>query len=170
MSTIKQQTSVHCPLHQAADRLAEVFRKHGDASGENARLTMWVDARIPGTPTALRLERSVGVTIQREIRVGEMVPTYVVRWEPSEPGPFPTFEGTLSVHGEDDYNSFTLAIEGAYEPPGGVVGAAFDGIIGARVAGACARNLLAQIAGEIEAAFAKDEAEKREEVRALGAS
>ncbi|MEO7202908.1 MAG: hypothetical protein ABI431_08570 [Candidatus Tumulicola sp.] len=170
MAKIRQNTEVHCPLFQASDRLAEVFRAHGNAEGDSAHLTLWVDASIPGMPTPIRLERSVIVTIERLHLVGEMVPTYTVRWGPTEPGPFPTFTGTLHVDADDDYDTFSLRLDGAYEPPLGLIGAAFDGIIGGRIAAMCSRNLLSLIAGEIEANYAKDEAEKSKQREELSSA
>ena len=89
-----------------------------------------------------------------------MTPRYSVAWAPEDPGPFPLFAGELRVENAEDYDAFWLVLEGSYEPPLGLVGAAFDRIAGARIAAICARNLLARIADEIETEFTEDEARK----------
>ena len=81
---------------------------------------------------------------------GDMTPRYAVAWAPEEPGPFPLFAGELQVENAEDYDAFWLVLRGAYEPPLGLVGAAFDYIVGSRIAATCARNLLTEIAESIE--------------------
>jgi hypothetical protein len=157
---IAQRTLVQCPLAQAAHRLTGFFRAHGNAAGDTARLSLGIDARVAGLPVPLHLERAVIVTLRPAHRAADMTPRYTVAWAPEEPGPFPLFAGELRVDGAEDYDAFWLVLEGSYEPPLGLVGAAFDAILGARIASTCARNLLAQIAESVEAAFAADEARK----------
>ena len=89
-----------------------------------------------------------------------MTPRYAVAWAPEEPGPFPLFAGELRVENAEDYDAFWLVLRGSYEPPLGLVGAAFDAIVGSRIAAICARNLLTEIADNIETEFAADEARK----------
>jgi hypothetical protein len=76
-----------------------------------------------------------------------------VTWAPERSGPYPTFTGDLAIESADDYNSFYLVLNGTYEPPLGAVGAAFDAVVGHRIAENTARNLLAVIADSIEADF-----------------
>ena len=78
----------------------------------------------------------------------------------SEPGPFPLFAGELQVENAEDYDAFWLVLDGSYEPPFGIAGAAFDRIVGVRIATICARNLLAHIAETIESHYGADEARK----------
>ncbi len=166
-SKIQQRTLVQCPVAQASRRLSDFFRAHGNADGDTAQLALRVDARIPGLSTPVRLERSVIVTIAPHRREGAMTPEYNVAWAPTEEGPFPLFAGTIRVDATDDYNSFFLVLEGSYEPPLGAVGAAFDVLIGARIAAVCARNLLSRIGDETEALYLADEAKKTASLQGL---
>jgi hypothetical protein len=154
-----QRTLVACAAGQAARRLDDFFRSHKHEDGA-AYLPLWIDVRLPGLPAPMHVERGVSVTIEPAHRSGDMTPRYRVRWAPSEPGPFPLFSGELRVENAEDYDAFWLCLDGTYEPPLGLVGAAFDAIVGFRIAASCARNLLAQIADAIEAEFAADEARK----------
>ena len=51
-------------------------------------------------------------------------------------------------------------LNGSYEPPLGAVGAAFDAVVGHKIAENTARNLLAVIADSIEADFVAVEESK----------
>jgi hypothetical protein len=159
-SKIAQRTLVQCPSAQAARRLGDFFRAHGNPDGDTARLPLWTEVAVPGLPTPLHLERNVVATLQAQHRPGDMTPRYHVQWAPAEPGPFPLFAGELHVENDEDYDAFWLALKGTYEPPMGLVGAAFDAIVGSRIAAVCARNLLARIAEAIETEYGADEARK----------
>lgn len=159
-SKIAQRTLVRCTSAQAGRRLDDFFRAHGNPEGDTARLPLWIETAVPGLPTPLHLERNVVVTLQAQRIPGDMTPRYRAQWAPAEPGPFPLFAGELTVENDEDYDAFWLVLKGTYEPPLGLVGAAFDAIVGSRIAAVCARNLLASIADAIENAYAADEARK----------
>jgi hypothetical protein len=89
-----------------------------------------------------------------------MLPHYAVTWAPEVAGPYPTFTGDLAIESGDDYQSFYLVLTGSYEPPLGALGAAFDAVVGHRIAESTARNLLATIADSIEADFTSVELAK----------
>jgi hypothetical protein len=75
-----------------------------------------------------------------------------IAWKPHDGGPYPVFRGTLSV--EDVGGNFSrLDLDGAYDPPGGIAGAAFDAVVGHRIAVAGARQLLEEIKHGMELAF-----------------
>jgi hypothetical protein len=157
---ILQRTLVQCPAAQAAHRLRDFVAAHGNPDGDTARVSLWIGASVPGLPTPLRLERTVIVTLRPARHPADMTPRYSVAWAPEEPGPFPLFAGELRVENDEDYDAFWLVLEGTYDPPLGLVGAAFDRIVGSRIAAICLRNLLAQIAESIEADYVADEARK----------
>lgn len=63
-----------------------------------------------------------------------------IGWRPVS-GPYPTFHGKLyALRG--DTRSCRLEIEGSYAPPGGIAGAAFDAILGHRIAAESIHDLL----------------------------
>jgi hypothetical protein len=61
-------------------------------------------------------------------------------------------------------------LNGSYEPPLGPVGAAFDAVVGHKIAENTARNLLAMIADSIEADFVAIEETKAETRRNMESS
>ena len=63
-----------------------------------------------------------------------------VSWHPVS-GPYPSFHGKLYAW-RGDPRSCRLEIEGNYEPPGGIAGAAFDAILGHRIAAESIHDLL----------------------------
>jgi uncharacterized membrane protein len=71
-----------------------------------------------------------------------------VSWRPVS-GPYPTFKGKLlALRGAS--RSCRLEIEGNYEPPGGVAGAAFDAILGHRIAAESIHDLLVRFQSAFE--------------------
>jgi hypothetical protein len=160
MSHLDAHVSVRCPLAQGAKRLGGLFAKNGNADGDTALLDLRVDVAVPGLPSALHLEREVVATMQFRQPPGDMTPHFDVQWAPRTPGPFPLFAGRLSIEAADDYDSFTLALRGDYDPPLGLVGKGFDAAVGNTIANATALDLLERIKSRIEADFRADEARK----------
>lgn len=81
-----------------------------------------------------------------ETRFAEL---WLVHWCPENARPFPVFDGSISVHGEQD-GSAQLEISGDYVPPAGVLSIGFDLTIGQRIASETCKNLLREIAKQIE--------------------
>jgi hypothetical protein len=160
MSKLSERTLVHCSVNQAARHLAHYFQARGNSDGDVARLSLRAEVPVPGSKGGMRLERTAIATVVPRHTPGQMMPHYAVTWAPAAPGPYPTFTGDLSIESGDDYDSFYLALNGSYEPPLGAFGAAFDAVVGHRIAELSARNLLAMIADSIEADFHEVEGKK----------
>lgn len=153
----EKRITIKCPLGQAAKRLDRFMKKHGSPSGDVLKLTLRFD----------RIERNVIATVQQLRRIGDMEPHYSIQWAPEKPGPFPLFVGELSVGGEDDYDSFTLSLKGAYDAPLGALGDAFDFVAGKEIANVTARNLLQDIRIFVENDYREDEKHKVERLAML---
>jgi hypothetical protein len=160
MSHIEERTAVACPLAQAAARIRRFFRENGPPSGDTTQLDLRVDIALPGIGSLLELQRSVVVTLQEHHLPGDETPRYRIQWATRVPGPFPLFAGELRVDEWTDYDSFSLRLEGDYEPPLGIAGEAFDIVLGKRIAHVTAVDLLARIRTAIERDFSRDEAAK----------
>ncbi len=160
MSTLSERTLVHCSVNQAARHLARYFKARGNSDGDVARLNLRAEVPVPGKKDAVKLERIAIATLVPRHAPGEIMPHYAVTWAPESSGPYPTFTGDLAIESGDDYHTFYLVLKGSYEPPLGAVGAAFDAVLGHRIAETTARNLLATIADSIEADFLTVEASK----------
>jgi hypothetical protein len=153
MSTISERTLVHCSINQAEGHLARYFKARGNSDGDVAKLSLRAEVPVPGSKEGVRLERTAIATITVRHTPGDMLPHYAVTWAAERGGPFPTFNGDLAIEAGDDYASFYLVLRGSYEPPLGAVGAAFDAVVGHRIAVLTARNLISVIADSIEADF-----------------
>jgi hypothetical protein len=160
VSTLSERTLVHCSVNQAASHLIHYFQARGNADGDVARLSLRAEVPLPGSPGAMRFERTAIATITARNTPGGILPHYGVTWAPEHAGPYPTFSGDLAIESGDDYDSFYLVLKGSYEPPLGAVGAAFDAVVGHRIAEMTARNLIATIADSIETDFGAVESAK----------
>lgn len=74
-----------------------------------------------------------------------------ITWYARGGGPYPVFRGTLTA--EQEASDFCrLDLDGAYVPPGSIVGLAFDAALGNRIARGVALELLAQLRAAFERA------------------
>jgi hypothetical protein len=164
MSTLRDEIYVNCPPAQAHLHLDAFFREHAEAEASNDKgsihLALRVPLQVPGLKTALSLQRSVRATVTRIRSASDSSDTLAVIWEALGGGPFPRFEGTIAVKGDEDYNSFRLVLAGTYAPPLGVAGGAFDAVIGRWLAIGTARDLLGRIRDSIENSYGELEAGK----------
>lgn len=149
MTKIATRRHVAAPLGSAGRFMQGYLDDHPGPNGA-ARIVLH----------AIGLERAATVSLTPAHRPQDMEPRYAVHWGAEAGGPYPIFDGVLAVGGADDYNSFSLDIEGTYEPPLGLAGKAFDVVLGQRIADATLGALLAEIQVSIEARFQAEEAAK----------
>lgn len=145
MSDIHEFTTVACPFDDVPRRLRAHFRS--DTAMIPLRLNLG----------DLRLERDVKINLREK----SAYPGYRlldVSWEPKGGGPYPSFHGTLSI-ADEGVGWSRIDLDGAYQPPFGLIGAAFDATVGHRIASATTTELLAHIKGIlIESATAQEPA------------
>lgn len=131
MSDIQEFTTVACPFEDVPRRLRHHFGS--DTATIPLRLNLG----------HLRLERDVKINVREK----SPYPGYRlldVSWEPKGGGPYPSFHGMLSIADEGAGWS-RLDLDGTYQPPYGLFGAAFDATVGHRIAVATTTELLAYI-------------------------
>ena len=150
MTPIAEKQLVRAPLASAHRFVHAFMADHRAPKGNGARVTLRAgDAAQPAI-----------VVLQAVHRPQDMTPHYKVHWEAESGGPYPVFDGELTIGGDEDYNAFWLDLNGVYTPPGGLAGGLFDAVIGRRIADATARGLLAEIRTTIENLFAAEERAK----------
>jgi hypothetical protein len=157
MTSIVEKELVHAPLASADRLLQAFFAAHPAPDGAGARIVL--RAGETAQPAIVGLERVH--------RPEDMTPRYAIHWEAEGGGPYPDFDGELSVDADEDYNTFWFVLNGTYEPPGGVAGQLFDAAIGRRIAEATARGLLSEMRVETETLFAAQERTKRATVKEI---
>ena len=150
MSTILKKQTVDAPAAAAGRLLQAYLDAHPKHETGGIRIVL----------RARTLEAPAVVTLTPAHRPQDMAPRFSVHWEAESDGPYPVFDGILTVEGGDDYDEYRLALEGTYQPPLGIAGKAFDLVVGNRIADRTAQELLADIAGVMEARFANEEAAK----------
>jgi uncharacterized membrane protein len=111
------------------------------------RLTQTVPVKALG----LTIEKRVTVDLRHSRSAGDSL---AIGWEPLGDGAsLPSFDGALVAAPETEATC-RLTILGAYAPPGGIAGLAFDRLIGFRIANAALAALLAEFKESIEADYA----------------
>ena len=142
MSALHQQRSLRVPYRAAREALHAKLAPLA-ASARSAR----IELRAPlVTMKATHDVEAIFELAEDPLRFDEV---WRVCWHPYGGGPYPDFEGVLAVRSCDG-GGCTLELDGQYEPPLGQFGRVFDAVLGARIASATARELLADLAEEIE--------------------
>lgn len=155
MTKIEERRYLQCPYARAKTALQDEL--HDVASGDSTlRLTLPIGK---GNST-IDLAKDVDVTLAPTTDPMHFDEPWRVAWAPHGGGPYPQFEGVLSIRADEDWNTAAIELAGAYEPPYGAAGKAFDAIAGSRIAQATARTLLERIGNRIEERFRREEAEK----------
>ncbi|MGA2393481.1 MAG: hypothetical protein ABSH03_09050 [Candidatus Lustribacter sp.] len=152
MSRVAERALVAAPLPSAARFLDAFIAANSAPGGTGARVVLHVGG----------FSEPAIVTLTPAHQKGDMTPRFEVHWQ-SESGSaaFPIFDGQLTVQADQDYDTFALAIDGTYEPPGGLAGKVFDMVVGERLAAETTKNLLATIRDYVQAFFQTEEQHKK---------
>jgi hypothetical protein len=148
VSNLNESIDVECApffaLHHA-ERFFSVPRRDYTPG----RLTLKLDLaslKLPGTVQARHDVRLTHALVQEG---GQK--KLALSWDP-EDQVVPRFEGTLSTAAKEA-GVATLTLDGTYAPPGGIAGAAFDLVVGRKIAAATAQALLAEMKAFVESDF-----------------
>ncbi|MBV8583507.1 MAG: hypothetical protein JO241_05875 [Candidatus Eremiobacteraeota bacterium] len=149
MTEVYGKTTVKAPYSVAMDAIVRYLK------AKKNRIVLVVPLKALGLGTSLGLEREVDVAfLPLRGHKGERLlhDELQLSWTPTGGGPFPNFTGALKMHPLG--NDTELVLSGEYQPPMGVVGEAFDAVIGKRMSEATAQELLEAIRSGLEADFA----------------
>ena len=149
MTKIYEFVRIQCPSILAR---TYIYESLGAFSGWPLPLLAELTVPIPGT--SRELTKAVNVEYEAPENLDD---PWRVSWRPEPGGIYPSFEGVLTIVDADNARATILELEGQYEPPLGMAGAAFDAAIGHRIATATANRLLAGIAAEIHDRYAREE-------------
>lgn len=158
MSTLKESLVVQTPFVQAADLIERFLIASSPA---DAILTMRLSA--PGAGLGIggfALAHDVVVSFRQGKGRNETI-VFEIHWESADGGPYPACDCTLTIAEDETYESCRLMLEGKYTPPGGAAGAAFDAVLGSRIADATARELLERMRSFLLAGYEETELAKR---------
>lgn len=149
MTEVYGKVTVKAPYSVAMDAIVRRLR------AKKSRISIVVPFRKLGINTNLGVERDVDVsfvTLRGHKGERQLHDELQLNWEPSGGGPFPVFNGRLKM--QPLSADTELILSGDYEPPGGMLGEAFDAVIGKRIAEATAQTLLEQLKEDLEDDFA----------------
>lgn len=135
MTLIRETAIAHCPFSAAIEFAASFFAGH-------------TTLPLAGT---LALQTDVLTTFEVVLDTTDssrLHDALHLDWSPGRHLPLPRFSGLLTVR--PDSNHAELILEGTYEPPFGLMGQVFDGLLGKQIAHGTVRALLRQIATSIE--------------------
>lgn len=158
MSTLFHRRYLACPYDRARRELEETLQELATTGRPvMQRLRVPLPSADGGGPS---LEKDAIVTYGVGQDPLHFDQPWTVRWTPADGGPFPEFDGTLTVRADEDYTTCALELRGTYEPPLGIPGAMFDSVLGSRIASATAREFLKEIGTRIEDRYHREEAAK----------
>jgi hypothetical protein len=140
-TNLSESVSVECSASAAHRYLMDHF-----ASRDDVEPTVLL--RVPLADLAL--DREVVVRLSD---LPSKPAEYVMKlsWSAKGGGPYPTFSGSLACL-PDTATTSRIELKGTYTIPGGVVGKAFDVVVGHRIAAAAARALLQSLLSLVEEA------------------
>jgi len=148
VSDLRETIDVRCPPFYAMHHAERFFTVHR-RDHTPGMLTLRVDLsslKLPGTSEARHEVRVTHELVEengsRQLRLA---------WDPQDQT-VPQFTGTLSSE-EKDPGTTTLVLAGNYKPPLGIAGAAFDLVVGRKIAAATAQALLRDIKEFIESDY-----------------
>lgn len=149
MSSITGSVYLHCPV----DRVIAYLREGFAAIASTGPRRQELHTHVPGTGIDFSKAVLISCTPMNDDEGGP----WLVTWEPEPGGVYPTFEGMLSARAHDK-DSSVLELDGNYTPPFGGAGAVFDKLLGHRLASDTAQEFLMELAAEMRARHAYEQA------------
>jgi hypothetical protein len=156
MTRIHERMYARCPFGKAPSFLElylDELSRRGGADGSVLRLQVPLAELGLGIPGGAELSRDVIAHFAPVNDDGFESQQTAVDWASDGGGPFPKFAGFIVIESDEDYGTCSLVLDGAYAPPFGPVGAAFDAVLGRRIATVTARHLLRALRQKLEDAF-----------------
>lgn len=155
MTKIRETLHIRCPYGRAKDFLKEEL---GPLAGSHKHVvrTLRVPFREREVTAPVLMNYSAALD-----PMGFDEP-WTIQWSPKESNLYPSFSGSLCIRADENWETAVLELSGEYEPPLGVAGAAFDAVIGKRIAEVTAITLLGEIAKSMEKRYDAEEAQKAE--------
>lgn len=151
MQHVRAIAALDCAQSTAEDLIPKFFELQKDRSGAT-RMLLHVPLDDFGLGTKIGIARDVEVRVERGRDEENLNDVFNVSWSPSAGGPFPHFDGTMTVWSEDDPSRAYLELNGEYEPPlGNVIGEAFDATVGHLIAERTAKQFVEKVADGISA-------------------
>lgn len=147
-----QHIDLDCPFRWAQPYFERALSNGRHPQAVRLRAVLFKDGPLP-----IALSGDALVTYAPAQNPLRLYPCWTVSWKPAADGPYPDFEGTLTLRGSSEADTSILEISGDYQPPLGVAGRAFDAALGSRIASATARDLLEDFAAGAESSYHRNQ-------------
>lgn len=157
MTHLHEHRFLKCPYTRAKGYLREALQSLA-TSNEEQRLTLHVPLA-----SGNGLHKDVLVSYAMGADPMHFDEPWRIHWIPAGGGPYPTFDGELTIRADQDYPTSIIELTGSYKPPLGIAGAAFDAVAGSRIATATAQTLLRQLGDAMESRYRGEEVQKQHE-------
>lgn len=154
-TTVHERHLTQCPYARARGYLEESIE---EVIHKERAAVLPVTLPLPFTSGAL--EKNVLVSYSHGEDPMRFDEPWKVHWTPEGGGPYPDFDGVLTVRADESYRRAILELSGEYKPPLGALGQAFDFVIGSKIASQTASALLKEIARGMEERFNGEESAK----------
>lgn len=158
MQAISEKRCTNVPFEHASPYLEQYIRDVVSDGGGRILLSVAIPIERFGIDRRIELSRMVSVRFS-PVEGGKSATRLTgIWWEPDKGGPYPQFSGTIGIAPNEQPDRCAIVLEGEYDPPFGIVGDAFDSIIGKHIARTTVRNLLDEIAIIMETSYASSTA------------
>lgn len=155
MTHLHEHRFLKCPYTRAKHYLRDALQSLADTK-EQQRLTL----RVPFSDST-GLRKDVLVTYGSAADPMHFDEPWQVHWVADGGGPYPQFDGELTIRADQDYPTSIIELTGSYKPPLGIAGAVFDAVAGSKIAAATAQNLLEELGNLMERRYRTEESLKQ---------
>lgn len=153
MNAIRERRCTNVPFAQAPEYLDQYVHDVMSDGGGRIVLSVVVPLERLGIDRRIEVSRMVSVRFAKPDDPELAAQLVGVSWEPDKGGPYPQFSGSIRLDPDEDPARCCIALEGEYDPPFGIIGDAFDAVVGKHIARTTVRNLLDEIAIIMETSF-----------------
>jgi len=144
MAVLMYEKDVVCPPALA---VARIYRALGAENTHATDYHLTVPFSDLGLPNVGEFAREVTVTVGEADRKRSLT-RIPISWRVPHSEAFPVFQGFFEIQPLSSYD-VQIALLGYYHAPFGTIGAAFDAVLGRRIAEATIRHLVEEIAAQI---------------------
>jgi hypothetical protein len=158
VSDILERRCAQVPFEKAPAYFERYVRDVVECGVGTIVLRVMVPIERIGIDRRIETCKAVSVHFDAAADAGRGVHTMAISWEPEGGGPFPQFNGAISLEPDERLDRCCIVLRGAYDPPFGIAGDAFDALVGRHIARMTVRNLLDEIAIIMETSHASSSA------------
>jgi hypothetical protein len=152
MGTVHERRSVEVPISRAPDYVGRYIKDISTAGQGRIVLSVKIPLERLGVDRCIEVSKAVSVSFTPVAGGKAANPITAIKWHPEGNAPMPDFSGTVGVEPDGKDGVCCLTLDGEYDPPLGLLGDAFDAIVGRHIARQTARTLLDEIAIMMETA------------------